>query len=264
MKISDRMSLRRLKIPTKLIILVGTIGVIAIAMAFALIRQQRTDINALRGEQEGLGYLRLLHGTFQHLQQHRSAAGIALLEGRRGNLQQLQDVLTADFESVAAIDRQLGAKLATNELFATIQRNWRNISSRFDQFDANQSYDAHSRLLDDVVDLALVVGENSGLRTTSDLAAFYLADITMSRLLEVSEEVGKLQSRGIEAAAQGTLTPELRQELTNRAANIDVGIAAIERSLELAFVQGFGLRHRTDRWRAAPSGSSRVCFCRGR
>ena len=36
--ISDRLSLKRLRIPTKLILLVGTIGVVAVVMAFALVR----------------------------------------------------------------------------------------------------------------------------------------------------------------------------------------------------------------------------------
>ncbi len=255
MSISDRLSLRRLKIPTKLIILVGVIGVVAVIMAFALIRQQLAEISSLRDEQAGLGYLRQLHSTFQHLQQHRSAAGMALLDSSsQSDLQNLRGVLKTDFESLASTDQGLGAQLTTSELFATVQRNWRNISNRFDQFDEQQSYDAHSRLLDDVVDLALVVGENSGLRTTSDLASFYLTDITMARILEVSEEIGKLHVRGLEVAVRGTATSELRQEMANRTANIAVGTAAIERSLELAFVQGFGLRQQGETvWQTADS-----------
>ncbi len=253
MSISDRLSLRRLKIPTKLIILVGVIGVVAVVMAVALVRQQLSEIGSLRDEQGGLRYLRQLHSTFQHLQQHRSAASMALLDNSpQGDLQQLRSVLATDFETLAATDQQLGGQLTTNELFATIQRNWRNVSTRFDQFDERQSYDAHSRLLDDVVDLALAVGEGSGLRTTSDLASFYLTEITMARLLEVSEETGKLQARGLEVAAYGPPAVELRQELANRTANIAVGISAIERSLELAFAQGFGLRQQGEAvWQTA-------------
>lgn len=260
MSMSNRLSLGRLNIPTKLTILVAAIGIVALALAGVFVRRQLIEISALENERQGLAYLRQLHSTFQLVQQHRDATSLEFSKAEttgvsnQAELESLRGLVSNDFETLAEMDQRLGVAVGSRDLFADLHRNWNNIESRFDRLDAQQSFDAHGRLLDDMIDLALTIGEGSGLRTTDDLASFYLADTAMSRLLDVSEDLARLQVRGIEVAQVQSADVEQRQELRSLQANVQVELAAIDRSLELAFVQGFGLRQEgEDSWKTAES-----------
>ena len=246
------LSLGRLRIPVKLTLLVAALGLVALAIAGSLVGRQRTEIEAVRTQRIGVEYLHTLHSLFQQIDQHRSALNnrfFGVPEDR--DLEALRGRISGDLATLSSLESRLRIGTA-NDTFATVKRNWQNIAGRIESFEARQSFDAHSRVLEDLADLALIVGEEAGLRTPPDLATFYLADTAMVRLLEAALPVGSLRGAVIGIAAAGSLGEEERAGLLSSDASVDSAMEAVGRNLELAFVQGSGLRQEGEGvWRTA-------------
>lgn len=242
----------RFNIPTKLTLLVLALGAVALTLASALVLERRAEIAATEKERLGVDYLRGLYSLFQHVENHRGMAAGRFAGLDDSGLAGLRPLIAADLATLRSSAGRLDLGSTATDTFSTVERNWNNIAERFESFDAEQSFGAHGRILEDLVNLSLVAGEEAGLRTSPDLATFYLADAAMVRLLAVASSVGRMESRAVGLAAAGNLTEEDRGELLATQAAIRTDLEAIDRNLELAFVQGMGLRQDGEQtWRTA-------------
>ena len=234
-----------LTIRTKLLLLVGVLAAVATLIGYTLIQQQRADIKRARQEASGVEYLNRVQNLLEYVSEHRTLAYLNLQAGldNQQRLTELEGQVETEINSLGALQRG-GIEVA--DTLATIQRNWSVLVTRAAAMNAQQSFDAHSRLIEDIGNHALLAGERTGLRTTPDPAVSYLADALLENLVPSIDKLGQLQALSVATASTPASTPtsETVAESGNspdRIALSDLveGIAAdselIVNSLEVAF-----------------------------
>ncbi|KAB2860496.1 MAG: hypothetical protein F9K46_09880, partial [Anaerolineae bacterium] len=176
--------MNRLKYPAKFS-LIGLL--LLLPLAFSLnqyLRQINKDIDFASKEQVGLEYNQPVLTLLQHIQQHAALATIYL-----GGQTEYQDELEAkqaeidlDIQAVDKVDARLGKTLGATEYWEDFKTSWSRLRVNFYELSAERSIDGHDVLVDEILDLITVVGNNSNLILDPRIESYYLMDTLITRL----------------------------------------------------------------------------------
>lgn len=236
--------LRDLKTWQKLGLLVA-LAILAMSISLYFYLTKKTaDIHLAQSEAIGLRYLITLRRAIEHLPQHRGTANAVLRgdETMKPKLAGLNDKLAADFAALAALNAQDGAALQTTIAFNDLRKEWLALQDQTLQLEPAESFARHTKLIGQLLNLAIHVGNSAKLRLDPDPQSFYLVEPLVTDIPLVTENIGVLRGRGAGIAAAHAVSQAERLELAALSGSTALAMSFSHRALNTAWKDNPGLQ----------------------
>jgi methyl-accepting chemotaxis protein len=220
--------LARLSYPKKLVLLAVLLALPACYAAWSYIQEQGAKIEFSADEREGVRYVQPVTELLAKLVAARDEAVAAAAEGRSAPA----PALDSEAEDVAAVDRELGAKLKTTTA-------WEKLRTALDDLqaipagDAQAAFDAYGTATTAAQALIVQAGDKSNLILDPDLDSFYVMDAIITKLPAISDTLGRAGNRLV--AHRGAVGVDQRIELAIDAGVVDSSAAAMSAGLATSF-----------------------------
>ena len=208
---------KRLTISTKLMLtallafgtMIGLLGFIYL--------DQSQQIEQREQEYRGVELIQALRPLAQHIPQHRGM-GNAYLNGDvsfQQKLQQVEQHIEQDLILLQQTSQASGEALNVGSAIAGVGQTWQRLQQEWGQMSAGESFAEHSRLIQQVLDLVVEVGERSRLMLDPDLDISYLSEIVLHNTLQLVDVTGQLRGLGAGIIAKETTSDEDQQKIAD-------------------------------------------------
>ncbi len=228
--------LSNLRVSAKLA-LFGTVAV-ALSLVLAAWRMSgdRAAVEAARQELRGAEYLEALSQVFQRVAEHRGLS-TQLLNGAdvRAQVVQKQREVQQAWEAVAEADRKHGRYLGTTSSLERLRASWDRITSGLAGMKPEESFQLHTQLVAEILDLTWRVGVSSGITLDPYADGLYLGNAVIGPLPRAVEQMGQLRARGSGLLARRSATVAERGVLEGLVASARLLHGEVRRQLQEAF-----------------------------
>lgn len=213
---------RNWKVWQKLTLIAVAMGLLIPAVLYLVIRQQNAQIEGDRRESVGAEYLRPLRGLYSAIAEHRGLVELALAgdPAARGRIAAQGGRVDSRLRELATLEARAGALLGSSRAFAAIRRDWDALGAGAPSLPPAQSFARHGALLDRVSDLAVAVGDSSGLRRDRERESFYRGEEVLVWTPLTVEALAEARDLGAGALARGGATPQEAARLSALAAKL--------------------------------------------
>src|SRR3989338_3549019 len=184
---------------------------------------------------EGLALIEPITRSLQALQLHRGlsatllSGGEAMLDRRAAHAKEVSGAFDA-------LEKELPPELTATEDYRHIRTEWARLRQEGLEWTVGANLAAHTRLIENMQYFEQRVADEHLLIMDTDIAAYYLIDITTNRLIHVLEPLGRLRAYGTGALARKRITEDQRVELKVILAELDdtlrhfnLGISSVAR-----------------------------------
>ncbi|MBK9940992.1 MAG: PAS domain S-box protein [Kouleothrix sp.] len=228
--------LNRLNYPQKFALISVLFAIPLVLVITLFLFEVGTKIAFSQAERDGTAYLRPLRSLFEHalheqLFAHDQANGDATIAPA---LVAAQARIDADFVALAAIDRQLGARLGTSAALENLHGEWNDLKARGATMHTRMLDDVHTQFLGHIRDLIRLIGDSSNLILDPDLDTYYIMDTVLLRLPESQTQLAQLRLLGDRVARQGSANAEDRAQLITLNGLIEANLEAIDHGMGVA------------------------------
>lgn len=227
--------LNRLRYPVKFALIFLIVLIPLLVLSSMLIASLDDEIAFIENERRGLAYIKVARLPIQFIQQHRG-----LTSAYHGGAEHLRkDIIDKRKQAdeamgqLAQVDQQLGTVLRTGDQFAVIQQQWQQIEENALTMTSAESLASHSALVSSIMALIAHVADSSEITLDPQLDSYYLGDALVSKLLGLTESMGKSRAVGSGVAAAGEFTPDsfiqlsiLLNEIENNQKSLASGLNA--------------------------------------
>ena len=221
---------------TKKFTLLWLISLVAITIvSYALFINLERIIQPSQQRLEGLTLIEPIARTIQALQLHRglSAAVLGGNESLRGRRAAQEKGVRDAFKT---LEKNLPLRFTMAKDYHHIQENWGGLQKDGLGWTVGANLAAHTHLIEHVQLYEQRLADEHLLAIDTDIAAYYLTDITTNRLIHVLEHLGRLRAHGTGALTNKRLTEDQRVELKVMMAELNdtlkhfnLGIASVGR-----------------------------------
>ena len=184
---------------------------------------------------EGLALIEPITRSLQALQLHRGlsatllSGGEAMLDRRAAHAKEVSGAFDA-------LEKELPPELTATEDYRHIRTEWARLRQEGLEWTVGANLAAHTRLIENMQHFEQRVADEHLLIMDTDIAAYYLIDITTNRLIHVLEHLGRLRAYGTGALARKQVSEDQRVELKVILAELDdtlrhfnLGISSVAR-----------------------------------
>ena len=210
------MLMRRLSYPMKFV-LIGIMFVPFIAFGYLLINQYNERSQFAVQESVGLDYLEPVRVFLQNVQQHRGMAN-AFLSGNpsfRDKISVKQKDLAQIIASVDDLDQALGQQLNSTDRWQALKVEWQTLVAGVRQFTPQESFAAHSKLIEHTLDFIEHINSSSNLGLDPQMDSHHLAESLMQKIPSLSEQLAQARALGTSALSRGKLTMDEQTRLNS-------------------------------------------------
>jgi methyl-accepting chemotaxis protein len=237
----------RLRYPTKFtLIALLFVAPLAVAMFFFQ-REINTNINFARNERDGVVYdlpvMRLLSDVIGHQQKVHSF--YVDKSAMQSDVLAMQSRIAEDIKAIDDRDKTLGGSLKTTADWQKLKTKLQSVQSAALTSNAQQSLDAHTDLINDMVTFLTTVGNNSQLILDPDIDTYYTMDIAVTQLPAVAQNLCKARDLAAGIAQRHAITPDERTDLTVLTGQISTPAATAHSDLQqvIGFNSSVKARH---------------------
>ena len=181
-------------------------------LAFALnqyLKQINKDIDFANKEQVGLEYNEPVLRILQHIQQHAALTTI-FLSGQtdyQDEIEAKQAEIDLDIQAIDKVDAKGGKTLGATEHWEEVKDSWARLKVNFYDLSAERNIDGHDTLVDEILDLITVVGNNSNLILDPRIESYYLMDTLVIRLPMQTQFLSQIRNYSLLITTKGEITP---------------------------------------------------------
>ena len=208
--------IRHLSMPAKFALIGGLTACMLAGPSALVVVDAVQEIRAAQQQQAGIEPARALLHLVQLTQQQRGlAAGLlggdnSMAAGQKAKAKELAAALTAAEAAFAAFG---DADLAKRQAESAKTAQALSTAVGKGAVTVPDSFTRHSRLIGSQLDLLEDLTQASGLVLQAEAADYHLQNAVLALLPRMTESLGQLRARGVEALGQGTLGPAGRAEL---------------------------------------------------
>ncbi|HXU30600.1 MAG TPA: methyl-accepting chemotaxis protein, partial [Thermoanaerobaculia bacterium] len=227
--------LKNWKIWQKLTAIAVAIGLMIPVLLYLAVSARNQDITFARKESLGGRYLLPLTQLFAKVPEHSGRLNTMLSgdSGQRPSVAALRAAIDKDFEALAAIDREAGEALGSTRTFNAIRQEWQALKTGAGRMSADQSFAAHTRLIDRLATLIQDVGDSSNIRLDPIRDSYYLGEIVLLWGPRAIEDRGQLRGLAGGMVARGRVTADEAAELNLLISQLSSSNAPTERAVRL-------------------------------
>lgn len=151
-----------------------------------------------------------------------------------------QSKIDSGIKSIDEVDNQIGATLKTTQKWKALKQNWQEIKGKAFSLKRQESFEAHTKLIDELLSLMLHVGDTSNLITDPVLDAYYLMDAVVTKLPPAIATTSRVRDLNAEIVADTRISENEEAQITILASSIKSPIDAVQRGMQVAF--GFNVQ----------------------
>lgn len=188
-------------------------------------------------EMTGLQYAIEVSTLLELIPQHRGMTN-GLLQGDerfRAKIAAMQPELEKALKTADAADHRWGKELDLHATWLKIRDRWLDLHDRAQTMSAPDSWEQHTNLLADYLDLIFRVTVNTSLYTEATPAARHLIEVNFHYLPQLIEALGQLRGSGSGMLADGVVTDAEQREFTRLIANVSSLTHEIQHNMTFAF-----------------------------
>jgi PAS domain S-box-containing protein len=242
--------MNRLSFPHKMGLVVIVFSLPLITFLYLLISEINVVIELSKKEILGSTYNSTMTGLLQDLQQHRGMVNAFLRgdESFRDKIDEKQSQIKIEIEIVDEMDRRFGASLQTSERWIAIKNRWQAIKNALKQSRAEEIFESHTGLSQDILDMMIHVSDVSNLLLDSDISIYYLTETMFSSLPLTAEYAGQIRGRGAGAIVSGTIDPQEKAHLIVLSGLLKSSLKKVEKNLHKVYRENPSLREEVDNY----------------
>ncbi|HAN73246.1 MAG TPA: serine/threonine protein phosphatase, partial [Planktothrix sp. UBA8402] len=230
--------INKLKYPQKFL-LISCIFIIPLSlMMYLLVSEVQSLIDFAAQEKLGNIYLRPLRQLYPKVYQAQLLMAKPNFSPEdQTQLEKITAEITDQIKILNEIDKTIGKKLLTTELFQDIKDSWRTLQDN-QKFWSLQTKKVYSYIiLEQINQLRFQVGDQSNLILDPDLDTYYLMDATLLKLPEISKILAdiRLISQDISQRQQQELTQKEYWEITTISGLLNDYNEKLKRTFEVSF-----------------------------
>lgn len=229
--------LNKLKIWQKLAVIIATLLLPIFGLTHLLMSEMNVAVNFAEREMRGVEYLRQLRSLLQYFAEHRGMNS-AYLNGDATfapRLDAKKEEIKQGFTKIEALDKQYGAVFGTTSNWHSIQSAWQQLSSTAAQITPAESFQQHTALIKQVLDLTAKIGIASGLVLDPQPDSYFLVDTLVQRLPSLAEDLGQLRALSSGAVARHTISTEEKLRLAKLIVRGQIMLEGVNAGLAHAF-----------------------------
>jgi signal transduction histidine kinase len=208
--------MNRLKYPQKFLL----VGFALVLPLMILVSQYLAGINHdlefTSKEQIGLIYNAPLLDLLSDVQSHAALVQGWLVDPEEYEvaLRARQDQINAAIETADQIHQEYGVVLEIDSAWTKVRSAWNVLQARTGELNAQESHDLHAALVNDILSLITISGNNSNLILDPDIDSYYLMDTLINKLPVTTQYLSQLREYGLKALMNKELTPGDQTRLT--------------------------------------------------
>jgi methyl-accepting chemotaxis protein len=187
-------TMSRLKYAQKFILLSVIMVIPLIVLLVSLFSELQGDIQTAKNERTGVNYIKSIFPVVIQVQQHREVAD-EFLNGdtsAKAKLEEIEKQVTTLLTSIEAEQKGIADQLQVTDQWTKIEKEWDELKSNTTKLTQQKSFEAHTQLINQLLDLNLFAADQSGLTLDPKIDSYYVMDIMINRLptmIELAEQV---------------------------------------------------------------------------
>lgn len=205
--------LKNIRIWQKLSLIATVLIIPVVVLLLLLLAEQNKAIDFATSERQGVEYLIATRQLLREVQEHRAFAS-AVLSGDASYRPQVlseQDEIDEAFKQLETVDAKYGSQFETGNTVPVIKARWLDLKSRVLVISAQDSADAHTRLINnDIFPLIFSVSNKSKLVLDPDLDSFYAMDLVVNKVPDLTEILGQARAYGLNAIGRKSIGNDQR------------------------------------------------------
>jgi len=221
--------MHRLRFTKKFAALAFVVFITVLLLLYSLLGTFNNRIERTRKELHGARATLAIMQLIQAAQQHRGLSSMVIVGESR-----LEEMRAAKQTEVDALFKQVDTALpATNRdsvSWKKIIADWRDVQDTGLEWIGAQSFNAHTALINDLLDLQISVADDSGLVLDPDAGSHYLIETGIINLPLLLERLGRLRDKGATALIQRKTPPQTRIDFSV----LDIEVNTLLRDTESA------------------------------
>jgi methyl-accepting chemotaxis protein len=222
--------MNRLSVQGKLFLL-GLIAMIpVVVLAFMLLERINTDIAFSVKETYTVPMVTPARQLMQAVQAHRGVSQSVI--GGDGSIAPRLGELRAQVEQAIkagdVANERLGLALSTASAWTAVRQGWAELQVKAVSVGAAESFRLHSEYIASVRAFIALVADNSNATLDPELETYYLMDIFVSRLPDLTEDAGRARALGTGLASRRQSTENERVDMHVLLRRLADGRAAID------------------------------------
>ncbi len=209
-----------LRIPYKLALLVVPLLFPIFYLLFSLVLEQRSDINFVRAEKQGVLFLQYTSTLIKSIAEHRGMSA-AVLSGNRDlaiERSKKAEEVQRDLLLLQQINRAEGDPFGLERDLEALKVNWNTLQAVYNA--ANRSFIEHTRLIQQLYAINEKVVSGSNLVLDPTRQSYWLVDALVYRLPPVMETLSQIQGLGTTILQSKNLPPEQEKRLNGLLASL--------------------------------------------
>ena len=190
-------------------------------------------------EMDGLQYAIQVSELLELIPQHRGMTN-GLLRGDdrfHARIAAMQPALEKALADADAANRRWGDELRLSEPWQNIRSRWLKLHGEAQQLAADESWQQHTDLIADYLDLIYRITINSTLYTEDEPATRHLIEVNFHYLPQLIEALGQLRGSGSGMIADGKITYQEHREFSRLMSAVSTLSREIRRNMGYAFDQ---------------------------
>ncbi len=212
----------RLRYAQKFILIFILFMLPLVVSSYLLVNEIRSGVGSMKNEHGGVLYIGALRHLLENVPQHRGMT-YAYLKGDTSFKQKAiekENQVEADFTALGQQEQKWGSVLETSQKFSALKQDWQQLRSRVMQMPADESFQEHSKLVDEIIRLNVYVADRSGLTLAPNLDGFYLMSTVVHILPRLTNDMGQARGLGAGIAAKGSMSVKENMRLAGLAGRI--------------------------------------------
>ncbi len=234
-KLYERLNVfRDLKIGQKL----GFVSIIFLllitVLSVDLVLTRNEAINFAEQEINGVRYLRPVRKLLQNILQHRGRVA-AYLNGHnplQSGILEAHHEIDKNLQAIAVVDQELGEQLDTTIILKAVTEKWHSLKKQGLDLNYKESFARYTALHKDIVKLATQVRDTSGLILDGELDTYYLMDLAVNWVTDITERLGQNRGVGSGIISRGHFDDGEREKMIVLRALMQSGSAGLAHALE--------------------------------
>ena len=248
--------LRKLKVWQRLALIAVLMGLPIPVITFLLVSERNSAIDVVRKEEYGINYLTPLENIVKDLGRHRALVH-AFLRGETALRNQAFDAertvdqhfLTAeelDRKQAEGLGQTYGALFQTTDRLRTLKQKWGTLKGRKLNARPAESFDEHTQLISEALELVKYVADQSTLILDPQLDSYYLMDVTVVLMPQIVETLEQMRGTGAGIAAANAVTQDETTKMADYIRQAQAGLKSVRRGLGVARDYNPALREKQD------------------
>jgi methyl-accepting chemotaxis protein len=217
-------------------LLISLVLILPLGSFYPLLVQVFTRIDQYGNREiSGAQYLFPLQQVLQGVERHENTLR-EMRAGRAGSaeLSDVESQVDNAFAALQTVDRQSGAQFGTGTSVTDLKAEWDNIRAQSGAFSEADSQIAHKKLVDKLLQLIAIVGDNSSLVLDPDLNTYYTMDTVVVRLPEIQDLLARIAANAQGVNDRRPLTADERAQLIALTEQLRSNLDQIQRNTKVS------------------------------